>query len=147
VSGRSVGETDCEPVKQEPPGFPYPGEEIIHSSARNAPNWESGEDSWFCVSKPDEKKVHTFGERTHRNPYRLTIHTPLRGSVSFFVNQADATHVIQCMLATLADGERHGNEPSGEHMFNLDYYNRLISDEYEIRSLQADTDRDGGGPA
>jgi len=136
----SEGGTGREPVKQEPPGFPYPEEEIIHSSARNAPNWESGEDSWFCVSKPDEEKVHTFGERTHRNPYRFTIHTPLRGSVSFFVNQNDATHLIQCMLAILADGKRHGNEPSGEHTFNLDYYNRLTSDDYEIRSFETGTE-------
>ena len=121
-----------EQVKQEPSGFPFPGEEIIHSSARNAPNWESGEDSWFCVSKPEEEKTHTFGDRTHRNQYRLTIHTPLRGSVSCFVNRKDATHLIQCMLAILAD-----EEPSGEHPFNLDYYNRLISDDYEIQ--QADT--------
>jgi len=131
---------DAEPVKQEPPGFPYPSEEIIHSSARNAPNWESGEDSWFCVSKPAEEKVHTFGERTHRNQYRLTIHTPLRGSVSFFVNQNDATHVIQCMLAILADGEKHGNEPSGEHTFNLDYYNRLTSDDYDIQPADMGND-------
>jgi len=49
------------------------------------------------------------------------------------------------MLAILADGEKHGNEPSGEHTFNLDYYNRLISDDYEIRSVDTETDRQGGG--
>jgi hypothetical protein len=36
------------------------------------------------------------------------------------------------MLAILAD-----EEPSGEHPFNLDYYNGLISDDYEIK--HADT--------
>jgi len=144
MTEQSSSGSDREPVKQEPPGFPYPGEEIIHSSARNAPNYTPGEDSWFCVSKPAEEQVHTFGDRTHRNPYRLTVHTPLRGSVSVFVNQTDATHIIQCMLAVLADGDTHGNEPSGEHTFNLDWYRSLISDDYEIRSPE--TEPCQGGP-
>lgn len=134
-------------MKQEPPGFPYPGEEIIYSSARNAPNHEPGESSWFCVSKPAEEKVHTFGEKTHRNPYRLTFHTPLRGSVSFFVNESDATSLIQCCLSILADSDTYGGEDPGEHTFNLDYYDRLISDDYDL-TLRQDataTQREEGG--
>lgn len=118
---------DTEPVKQEPPGFPYPDEEIVHSSVRNAPNHEPGEDSWFCLSKPEETKVHTFGDHTHENPYRLTFHTPLRGSVSFFVNRHDADHLIQCMLALKGD-----DGGTNECQIDLEYYDRLISDDFDI---------------
>lgn len=122
------------PTKREPPGFPYPGEEIVYSSARNAVNHEPGEDSWFCVSRPDEEKVHTFGDTEHRNPYRFTIHTPLRGSSSFFVNESDATIIIQGMLSLLADGNLYAGEEPNTHTFNLEWYNSLIADEYDLRS-------------
>jgi hypothetical protein len=141
MSGNKGSGSERDPMKMEPPGFPYPGEEIIYSSARNAPNHVPGESSWFCVSKPDEEQVHTFGENTHRNPYRLTIHTPLRGSVSFFVNETDATCFIQAALSILADSDTYGGEQSGEHTFNLDYYRGLISDDYEVNAYHQDTEK------
>jgi hypothetical protein len=44
------------------------------------------------------------------------------------------------MLSILADGEKHANEPSGEHTFNLDYHNRLTSDDYDIQSVDMGND-------
>lgn len=118
-------------AKQEPPGFPYPGEEVIYSSAMNAPNHEPGEDSWFCVSKPEEEKVHQFGEKEHRNDYRFTIHSPLRGSVSFFINGHDANHILRCMFSVLADDESMQDKVD-RYDLSMNYYNSLISEDYEV---------------
>jgi hypothetical protein len=132
--------TDKEPVKQEPPGYPYPGEEIIYSSVRNAPNLDIGEDSWFAVSKMSEAQEHIFNGREHRNPYRFTIHSPVRGSTSMFIKRADASIIIQAMLSVMAD---HGKDGvNDEAKLFEDYYDDLISDDYEVEFIK-DSDDNG----
>lgn len=123
---------EVEPVRKTPPGFPYPGERIVYSSARNAPNFTPGEDSWFCISKLDNKRVDLFGDRKHHNPYRLIIHSPLRGSVSFYIQSADAQILIQALLSLMADDNTYRDDDENEVTISKSYIEDLISDDYSI---------------
>lgn len=129
---------------EEPPGYPYPSDHIIHSSVPE--DFTPGEDSWFAVARLEEQAEHDFNGRTHRNPYRLTIHTPVRGSVSFLVKEIDAMIYIEMALAMLADSETMGGFDRGEYVFNLDYYVRRLPDGYEVERHQ-DTDSPQGDGA
>lgn len=130
-----TNEYKIEPVRQEPPGYPYPGEEIIFSSARNAPDFTLGEDSWFAVSKLDEEQTHVFNGREHRNPYRFVIHSPVAGSESFFIKHADAEALILAMLSVFADADQPGDHPNTARL-SESFCEGMIADEYSVEIVR-----------
>lgn len=126
---------DIATSRLEPPMYPFPGERIIHSSARNAPDFVIGEDSWFALAELDEPRLHLFGDKEHRNPYRFTVHTPQRGSTSMFMNHGDLETLLLLSLAGMYDDGTYMNEDD-ELQISKSWIDHLLPDDIEVTFVE-----------
>lgn len=93
-----------------PPVYPYPDDEVLWHSASDG--FTVGEDSYFALARLPEDDVRVFNGREHRNPYRLVIHTPVRGSFAMYVNLGDLQTLLAIATVGISadDSGMHGDE-------------------------------------
>lgn len=118
-----------------PPLYPFPDDDVLWHSASDG--FTPGEDSYFAIAELPEIDVRVFNGREHRNPFRLVIHTPVRGSVAMYANPGD----LQSLLAIAAVGL--GDDDSGIHGHAGEF---VIFDEWlaEYAGVDVDFVTDGG---
>lgn len=92
-------------MTEQPPGYPFPEDEIIYCTTRDYDDFDSGEDSYFALARLPQPSEHIFDGTEHFNTHRLTMHTPEKGSVSFLMNHYDFENLIPMLVRGFLDSQ------------------------------------------
>lgn len=83
--------------------YPFPDDELIYHTGRGFTDRTAH--SYTAASRlPDWHRLEVNGA-PHHNSHRLTIHTPIRGPVSFLTRPRDMEGLLLNVLRIAADGD------------------------------------------